>query len=182
MVKQSKRQQSLSDVVADTDGDGDNADGEFPLPSAAGKRQRQRPDDGWPPLQQQPRERRESSAAAIDQRPLAPNLPTPHAAQQLRERPPLAPTQPTPPAQQLRDQRPLAPNLPTSPAQQLRSLRMLELCSGAGGLSFMEHLSDLPAGGAEIRSTWAVDYCPSAAASCKINHPDAHVCGGMGVR
>ena len=145
MVKQSKRQQSLSDVVADTDGDGDNADGEFPLPSAAGKRQRQRPDDGWPPLQQQPRERRESSAAAIDQRPLAPNLPTP-------------------------------------PAAQLRFLRMLELCSGAGGLSFMEHLSDLPAGGAEIRSTWAVDYCPSAAASCKINHPDAHVCGGMGVR
>ena len=145
-MKQSKRQQSLSDADADTDGDVDNADGELPLPSAAGKRQRQRPNDGWPSLQQ-PRERRESSlAAARDQRPLAPNLPTPHAAQQLR------------------------------------FLRMLELCSGAGGLSFMEHLSDLPAGGAEIRSTWAVDYCPSAAASCKINHPDAHVCGGMGVR
>ena len=164
-MKQSKRRQDQSDADADTDGDVDNADGELPLPSAAGERQRQRPDDGWPSLQQ-PRDRRESSsAAARDQRPLAPSLPTPPAAQQLR------------------DQRPLAPILPTPPAaQQLRFLRMLELCSGAGGLSFMEHLSDLPAGGAEIRSTWAVDYCPSAAASCKINHPDAHVCGGMGVR
>ena len=144
-MKQSKRRQDQSDADADTDGDVDNADGELPLPSAAGERQRQRPDDGWPSLQQ-PRDRRESSSAAA------------------------------------RDQRPLAPNLPTPPAAQLRFLRMLELCSGAGGLSFMEHLSDLPAGGAEIRSTWAVDYCPSAAASCKVNHPDADVCGGMGVR
>lgn len=121
-------------------------------------------------------------------------------------------------------ERPTPSPIPSSsPTRQRRCLRVLELCCGGGGLSFMQHLSasdpednmqvasqgppcrdqmaffsgdsfggnvgaaaeghappDLPAGGAEVRCTWAVDCCRDATASYKLNHPDVHVRGWTG--
>ena len=61
-----------------------------------------------------------------------------------------------------------------------RVVKVLELCSGCGGLSNIALFGDEgrippPMGGAQIKLSHAVDNWPDAAASYKLNHPNAEV-------
>jgi hypothetical protein len=55
---------------------------------------------------------------------------------------------------------------------QQAQLNVLELCSGAGGLSFLAHYQEL---WAALVTRWAVDYDFDCCATYKLNHPGAKV-------
>jgi len=56
-----------------------------------------------------------------------------------------------------------------APSPVLHPLRLMDLCSGAGGLS-----NRLEQAGV-ARACWAVENCPSAAEAFRLNHPQATV-------